>query len=167
MTVDNRQSTIGNAGDAIANSEDFKALRDARAAERVVLPKLGKAVLLRRPTPMWFLFRGQLPTSLASRFQDGPSGGINTMEDFQALANWVVPLLSYVFVEPRLSLDPGAGEISPDLLDIEDASFVIRWAVGEIQASGGEGSVDDLRPFRGEPQPPAAGSGGGDLGMPA
>jgi len=153
---------------SIAKPQDFEALRDATPAERVVLPKLGKAVLLRRPTPMWFLFRGQLPATLAARLQGGPAS-LGAMEDFQALLNWAVPLLSHIFVEPRLSLHPAAGEISPDLLDIEDASFVIRWAVGEIQGAGngGEGLTNDLRPFRGEPEPVAVGAGGGDLGMPA
>jgi hypothetical protein len=153
---------------SIAKPADFQALRDSTPAERVVLPKLGKAVLLRRPTPMWFLFRAQLPATLAVRLQDGV-GSLNTVEDFQALVHWAVPLLSHVFVEPRLSLDPGADEISPDLLAVEDASFVIRWAVGEIEVSGngGQGSVNDLRPFRGEPEPAAASAGGRDLGMPA
>ncbi len=151
----------------IARAEDFLALRDAATAERVVLPKLGKAVLLRRPTPMWFLFRGQLPATLAGRLQDG-SASFNTVEDFQALATWVVPLLSHVFVEPGLSLHPGAGEISPDLLDIEDASFVIRWAVGEVTSEGGNAlSVGDLAEFRGGPASTASGAGGRDLGMPA
>lgn len=150
----------------IATPDDFKTLRDAQAVVRVVLPKLGKAVLLRRPTPMWFLFRGQLPVTLAGHLQGG-FASLNTLEDFQALASWVGPLLSYVFVEPRLSIDPAAGEITPDLLDIEDAAFIIRWAVGEIQGSGGQGSVNDLRPFRGEPESAASSAGGGDLGMSA
>lgn len=152
----------------IAKPEDFRALRDSTPAERVVLPKLGKPVLLRRPTPMWFLFRGQLPATLAGRLQGGVTG-LNALEDFQALVNWAAPLLSHVFVEPRISLEPIAGEISPDLLDIEDAAFVIRWAVGEIDTAGkgGQGSANDLRPFCGGPEPVAAGSGGGHVGMPA
>ncbi len=152
----------------IAKPEDFRALWDRTPAERVVLPKLGMAVLLRRPTPMWFLFRGQLPVTLAARLQSG-GASLGTIEDLQALADWIVPLLAHVFVEPKLALHPGPGEISPDLLDIEDASFVIRWAVGEVTGleDGGQGITNDLRPFRGEPESVAAGAGGGDLELPA
>lgn len=152
----------------IAKPEHFRALCDSTPAERVILPKLGRTVLLRRPTPMWFLFRGQLPATLATRLQSG-AVNLSTVEDFHALAEWIVPLLSHVFVEPKLTLDPGPGEISPDLLDIEDASFVIRWAVGEITGSegGGRDLANDLRPFRGERESVAAGSGGGDVELPS
>lgn len=130
----------------LATVDDFRQAAFATKVEpeRVVLPKLGKAVLLRRPTPMWFLFHGQLPTSLAARIQGGQVS-IETPEELKALAEWMVPLLEEVFIEPRLRLRPGPGEISPDLLDIEDANFVIRWAVGEVTSDN-----RDLADFRGE-----------------
>ncbi|HEV2178565.1 MAG TPA: hypothetical protein VGW33_15370 [Terriglobia bacterium] len=143
----------------IASAEDFREANGRGEPERVVLPKLGRAVLLRRPTPMWFLFHGQLPTSLAARAQNGGPGAgsafVQTAEDLRALADWMVPLLQEVFVQPRLSTNPGPGEISPELLDMEDANFVIRWAVGEIQGTGdrgqgtgGAGPTNDLGAFR-------------------
>jgi len=143
----------------VASADDFRQAAGQGTVERVVLPKLGRAVLLRRPTPMWFLFHGQLPTSLAARAQNGGPGPgsafVQTAEDLRALADWMAPLLQAVFVEPRLSMNPGPGEISPELLDMEDANFVIRWAVGEVQGtgervqgSGGAGPANDLGTFR-------------------
>ena len=139
----------------LASAEDFRSAASARGApETVVLPKSGLKVLLRRPSPMWFLFRGLLPASLAARL-DGAGGRIGRADDLRALAEWMVPLLQEVFVEPRLALEPGPGEISPDLLDLDDAGFVIRWAVGEVASEAG-----DLAGFR-EQRPSAARGAGG------
>lgn len=78
------------------------------------------------------------------------------------LAEWMVPLLREVFVEPRLTLDPGPGEISPDLLDLEDASFVIRWSVGEVASES-----SDLASFRSQQSSPAGGASGRNVALPA
>jgi hypothetical protein len=145
----------------IATAEDFRQACAALPVERVVLPALGKAVLLRRPQPLWFLFHGQLPASLAARLQ-GSNTGISSPEDLKALADWMVPLLAEVFVQPRLSLHPGPDEIAPEWLDVRDANFIIRWAVGEITSDG-----RDLAPFRRESGAASASSDSPDLGMPA
>lgn len=145
----------------LASSDDFQlAARVRGEPERVVLPKSGLKVMLRRPSPMWFLFRGLLPASLAARVEGGQAR-IETVEDLRALAAWMVPLLGEVFVEPRLALEPGPGEISPDLLDLEDAGFVVRWAVGEVAESG------DLATFRADGSPAAGGAGRGDVALPS
>jgi hypothetical protein len=137
----------------IATSQDFRtALELDHRIERVVLPKLGKAVLMRRPSPLWFVFRGQLPDTLAiagtvSRAEAAPA--IQTVGDAQAMARWIIDLLSEVMVQPRISLSPGPGEIPPDLIADEDLNFIIRWAVGEVASDASEGSVPrDLMPFR-------------------
>lgn len=126
-----------------------------------MLPKSGLKVLLRRPSPMWFLFRGLLPASLAVRLEGGQAR-LETVEDLRALAEWMVPLLGEVFVEPRLALAPGPGEISPDLLDLEDASFVVRWAVGEVASESG-----DLAGFRDDTAPAASGPSRGNVVLPS
>ncbi|MGH9377160.1 MAG: hypothetical protein ACRD1I_00040 [Terriglobia bacterium] len=137
----------------IATSQDFKtAFELDQRVERVVLPKLGKAVLMRRPSPLWFVFRGQLPQTLAlagtiAKADVTPIA--HTPEEAQALARWVVDLLSEVMVQPRISLSPGPGEIPPDLLADEDLNFIIRWAVGEVASEGSNGSpARDLAAFR-------------------
>lgn len=146
------------AKNGFASSDDFLfAARQRGEAECVVLPKSGLKVLLRRPSPMWFLFRGLLPASLAVRLEGGQAG-LETVEDLRALAEWMVPLLGEVFVEPRLALEPGPGEISPDLLDLEDASFVVRWAVGEVASESG-----DLAGFRANGASAAGGAGRGNV----
>jgi hypothetical protein len=146
----------------IASSDDFLfAARLRGQPESVVLPKSGLKVLLRRPSPMWFLFRGLLPASLAVQLEGGHTR-LETVEDLRALAEWMVPLLGEVFVEPRLALEPGPGEISPDLLDLEDASFVVRWAVGEVASES-----SDLAGFRADGSPVAGSPGRGDVALPA
>jgi len=145
----------------LASAEDFQSAARARGeVERIVLPKSGLNVMLRRPSPMWFLFHGLLPASLAARIAAGEVR-IDTVQDLRTLADWMVPLLSEVFVQPRLTLDPGPGEISPDLLDLEDASFVIRWSVGEVAAESG-----DLAAFRSERSSPASGASRRNLALP-
>jgi hypothetical protein len=145
----------------IARAEDIRKAAQARRAEvqapeRVVLPESGYAVVLRRPTPMWFLFHGYLPMSLAARQQAGAGdtevrGTIQTAEEFVEFSKWIVDLLSEVFVGPKLSLNPGDGEISPEWLTEEDVNFIIRWAVGEVTAEGsGASGVRDLAEFRGK-----------------
>lgn len=137
----------------IATSQDFKTAFDLdQRVERVVLPKLGKPVLMRRPSPLWFVFRGQLPLTLAiagavAKADAQPAA--HTPQEAQALAAWIVDLLSEVMVQPRISLSPGPDEIPPDLIADEDLNFIIRWAVGEVANEGGNGSpARDLAPFR-------------------
>ena len=146
----------------LASAEDFQSAAQARGeVERIVLPKSGLNVMLRRPSPMWFLFHGLLPASLAARIAAGETR-IDTVEDLRTLADWMVPLLREVFVQPRLTLDPGPGEISPDLLDLEDASFVIRWSVGEVAGESG-----DLAAFRNNRSSPTGGASGRNVALPA
>jgi len=162
----------------IAKPEHFRqaaqARKESERLERLVLPKSQYAVVLRRPTPMWFLFHGHLPLSLAAR-QSGGEGGatIQTAEEFVQFSRWMVDLLTEVFAGPKLSLHPGPDEISPEWLDEDDVNFIIRWAVGEVAAAGsasGAGTASghhDLARFRDESRPAAAGAGGGNVPLPA
>ena len=160
----------------VATAEDFRTAAAASKAppERVVLPKLGRAVLMRRPAPMWFIFRGRLPQSLAIRAfpqalgPGGPSAGSDSagasaLEELALLADWIIALLEEVLVEPRVSRDPGPDEITPEMLDAEDVNFIIRWAYGEV----GSEARDDLAPFRPERPVAAARAGGPDVVLPA
>jgi len=150
----------------IATEEDFKRAAAAQACtDRVVLPKLGKAVLLRRPSPMWFVFRGRLPQSLAANlFSSDGQNAASTVEELNVLADWIGALLREVMVQPRVSTEPGPGEIAPELLDVEDVNFIIRWAYGEV---GHDCHRDDLAAFRGQRESAVAGPGGRNLVMPA
>lgn len=153
---------IKHGENGVASAQDFQLAANARGTpERLILPKSGLKVVLRRPNPMWFLFHGLLPASLAARVEGG-TARIESVEDLRALADWMVPLLTEVFVEPRLSLEPSPGSISPDLLDLEDATFVIRWAVGEVASESG----GDLATFRDERTPAVVGASRGDVALP-
>ncbi|MDE3180388.1 MAG: hypothetical protein KGM47_12105 [Acidobacteriota bacterium] len=136
----------------IATAEDFRTALDCgRTVERVLLPKLRKPVLMRRPSPLWFIFRGQLPQALAlpaAGCEEANRGG-QTDEDVLTLTHWIFDLLREVMVQPRISLSPGPGEIPPDLIADEDLNFIIRWAVGEVVSDGSDDSATgDLTSFR-------------------
>jgi hypothetical protein len=139
----------------LATVQDFKAARELEShVERVTLPSLGKAGLMRRPSPLWFIFHGSLPATLAARATgvDG-EGSVQTADDIQAVARWVTDLLGEVLVQPRVSLAPGPGQISPDWIADEDLNFIIRWALGEVALDG-----SDLASFRGKPESRVAGA---------
>ena len=131
----------------LATAEDFQ-LRKAKATKKtiedVTLPESGLTVRLARPSPMWFMIHGLLPASLAARLSGG-STTIETVDDLRALSSWMVPLLLETFVSPALSLNPGPGQIAPEVLGIADATYVVKWALGETVASDGSGP-GDFRP---------------------
>ncbi len=132
----------------MATAADFKAARELKCnpAERVALPGLGKAVLLRRPTPEWFMFHQIVPAALAARASRRAPDGKATQEESIASIAFIHDLLIETFVAPRLSLSPGPGEISPDLIDDGDLKFVIDWATGAASSDGTR-----LDTFRGKP----------------
>jgi hypothetical protein len=144
----------------IASAEDFrKAIQASRFEEpvRVILPKCGLAVKLRRPEPAWMLFQGRLPKWFAARMAE--EGGIKPemADGLGALADSIRTVLQEVFIEPRLAVNPSPSEISPAWLDSEDIIFIIRWAARGVEADRA-GFVG----FRGERGDPDARAGGGD-----
>jgi hypothetical protein len=173
MVVDNRESPTNNG---IATAADFRRAAEDSAfepAERIVLPKSGLAVILRRPKPVAFtLFAAGLPSSLAARVKAGDAGtDPASVEDLVALSRFWTGVLEQMFVQPKLSLVPGLHEIHPTWIPDEDANFLIRWAAGEITnaglhaSPGGEGSVD-LAPFCTQREPPLTRASGGDVALP-
>jgi len=146
----------------IATAEDFKAVMEFGPAERVTLPKLGKPVLLRRPSPMWMLFNGRLPVTLAAK-QAGAQAGKANVEEIMSSAQWMFHLLQNVMVKPRCVMNPVASdEISPDMMQMEDVVFIMGWAAGE--------EVDEARSlstFREERSAADAGPTGGAVALPA
>jgi hypothetical protein len=173
MVIDNRESPISNG---IATAADFRrAAKDSafEPEERIVLPKSGLAVILRRPKPVAFtLFAARLPRSLAARVQAGGTGSEPaSVDDLVALSRIWTGVFQEMFVEPKVSLTPGPNEIHPTWIPNEDTNFLIRWAAGEITSAGpqanpgGEGSVD-LAPFCTEREPPVTRASGGDVALP-
>ncbi len=146
----------------LASPEDFQTCRARARVERVALPKLGKAVLMRRPAPLWFVFHHCLPQTLAVRVAGQSPGTPQDPADVPKVAQWVTELLAEVMVQPRVSLTPGRDEISPDLIADEDLNYIIRWAVGEV-VSEEPSSVIDLAPFRDKQTPAAARASGSNV----
>lgn len=127
----------------VATAADFRAAQEIeRNIERVVLPKLGKAVLMRRPAPSWFIFRGKFPATIAAGVGESREPTASS-EELQQYAKWTCELLDQVMVKPRISLAPGPEEIGPDMISDEDLTFIIRWAIGAVAPDG-----RDLNEFR-------------------
>ena len=115
----------------IATAADFEQLMEFSEPQRVILPKLGKPVMMRRPTPMWMMFHGRLPMTMAAKMAR-TNGETNKAEDIVESAEWMFRLANAVMVQPRCVMEPnGSNEISPDMIHLEDMLFIMRWAVGE------------------------------------
>lgn len=132
----------------IASAEDFaQAVRsDESAPELVTLPSLQKKVLLQRPSPLWFMYNGRLPVTMAAKMAKTGSDTASKAEEMVESAAWMFKLLNKVMIKPRCVMEPaGRYEISPDMMDLNDVLFIMRWSAGE--------EVDEansLTTFRGE-----------------
>ena len=138
----------------IATAEDFKAVMEFGPDQKVLLPKLQKHVLLRRPSPMWMLFNGRLPVTMAAKMAQTASDSKQAVSDMVESAQWMFHLLNHVMVKPRCVLEPmSSNEISPDMIDMEDAVFIMGWAAGE-EVDG----TRSLNTFRDERSAPDVGA---------
>lgn len=138
----------------LATPADFRNLiKDEEAFEPatyVTLPKSGLEVLLRRPRPIAYTLLGvPLPaiSTFAPREKDGLTpefqppapmvqAGRENSEERANLARWTGALWGKVFVQPRLSMSPGADEIHPSWIPKEDKDFIWDWINGEEKYSG-------------------------------
>jgi hypothetical protein len=128
----------------VATAEDFRAAAEFEPPEPVILPAMKKTLILRRPKPSYFVrMRQQLPQSIAARVQDAQPKQL-TPDEWVAMSKFWTQLFIDVFVNPRISTQPGDGGINPNnLVEMEeDTAFLFRWIGGEI--SGGA----DLASFR-------------------
>jgi len=141
------------SNNGIARAEDFrKAAEELNPPERVVLPKSGLPVLLRRPTSFacWLLDErlAQLEASgLWSEYRDTMKAAVMA-----------------AMVAPKLSLAPREGEIHPNSLPEDDQKFILRWARGLVTRDGTDLVEKFFREQRDRAQ---AGAGGGDVALPA
>lgn len=128
----------------IARLEDFRraALANENAPEPLTLPKSGLTILVRRPTPQWYLFKGRLPSSLAAIVQgQQPKAPLSREDDDAALA-WINTLLAKVIVEPRELLD------NLDVLETPDRNAIVGFAHGVLAPGEGGEAAGDLESFR-------------------
>jgi len=141
------------SSNGIASAEDFKrAAEQMNPPERVVLPKSGLAVLLRRPTTLAVCMMDERLAALEA------AGQILKRRDL--LREAVVAAV----VQPKLSLQPGPGEIHPNDLPQADQTFIVRWVRGYI-APDGTDLVEEF--FRESGKSAGAGAGGGNPALPA
>ena len=145
---------------SIATAADFRKLAEDGAFEeprRVVLPKSGYGVVLRRPTKFyWALRRSAWPRELREKL-DLVAAGVRpelSAEETLLLVREDQQMLNEAFVDPKPSLDPGSMQFDPNWLPKEDAEFILRYLRGQILANG-----QDLDTFRRSESEPAEGSG--------
>lgn len=152
MSKKDREAAKSNG--SVATFEDFRKSREFEPTEMVLLPKLGKNVKLRRPTPLWFMLHDNVPVSLSRpRGEDGTNAPPLSFGDVKTSAQWLKEVLQATMVEPRCT------EELLDLIDIEDALFISRWAHGEFVS--GEGTeTKSLSSFRRERELPSGGPHG-------
>jgi hypothetical protein len=121
----------------IASAQDFKkAAEHSNPPERVILPKSGLPVLLRKPNPLGALLLAEELRTIGPFDQASAENRVR----FVSLRACAVREL---VVSPKLSLTPGPGEIDPNWLPQEDAQFLLDWSLG-IPAS------PDAREFPGK-----------------
>lgn len=125
-----------------SSAAEFRELAEFEPEVLVPLPSGAKATL-RRPRPLYFMrVRKGLPQSLAARVQ-GVEPTQPTDEELVATAKFWVRVWTDIFVNPRVAENPGADEIDPQWIQLKDAEFIMRWAVGEVASDG-----SDLAAFR-------------------
>jgi hypothetical protein len=141
----------------VATAEDFRALAKSKEAEAEIikLPTSGLRILVKRPTPSWFLFRGRMPQGLAARSAANQSNPQISASEIVELSEWIVALLEKTVIKPKICRNPKMDEIGPDEIPDEDLRFIIRYAQGEVAAEG-----SDLESFRGNGKSPALSSNG-------
>lgn len=139
----------------LATAEDFKKLAEKRLeeAERITLPS-GLEVMLRRLPPQWLIFRGKFPGTLA---ENGSPSRVHApdLAEVREMGDYILQVLGMVMVAPKVALTPKNGEVSPELISDEDLSFILRYGLGEVAPGG-----SDLKTFRGQRKPAAAGTDG-------
>ena len=150
---------------SIASATDFRKLAEENAFEeprRVVLPKSGFRVLLRRPTKFyWALRRSGWPRELREKL-DLVGVGVRpelTAEETLLLVREDRQMLNEAFVDPKPSLEPGSTQFDPNWLPKDDAEFIMKYLRGQVLANG-----QDLETFPGgEPGHPQGSGGDGAL----
>jgi hypothetical protein len=124
----------------------------------------GMVIRARRPDPSQLLLWGHLPLGLAAEVGQAARAGRTSDEgspdNQQLLASLALSrdLLLYCCVEPRISLTPSRDEIHPKDVPLEDALFLLRWAMRREEAGalrgfcnqradvGSDGSGEVVRP---------------------
>jgi hypothetical protein len=152
-------------GKRIATADDFRRLAEAGAFEeprRVVLPKSGYGVVLRRPTKFyWALRRSAWPRELREKL-DLVGVGVRpelTAEETLLLVREDRQMLNEALVDPKPSLEPGSTQFDPNWLPKEDAEFILKYLRGQVLANG-----QNLETFSGgEPGHPEGSGGDGAL----
>jgi len=134
----------------IGTAADFKQLAEAAAwtePERIVLPGSGLAVMIRRPTLMYFrLRRSAWPEGLIEKLEVAALAKQSpelTTEERLFMIREDVQLIQQAFVQPRMELHPGPDAIDPNWLTAQDSQFIMKFLGGEVLADG-----TDLEAFR-------------------
>ena len=147
--------------DKFSTPGEIRALAVANswtAAERVVLPKSGFALFLRKPTRWyWSLRRAEWPAEMRERLDASAENGSDdqlTKEDIRFWLQEEDQMAIQAFVEPKASANPDFNSIDPRWLPDEDRVFIRQYLGGQVSADG-----THLATFSGGERKDAADSG--------
>ena len=92
-----------------------------------------------QPSPEWWIREvGRLPQSMAARVIGIPVNGDGmTAETLIEFAKWSSRILETVVIKPKIRLEPKSDdEVAANIITDDDLKFLIRFAGGEVTATG-------------------------------
>ena len=135
---------------ALERSTEASSWKRSNQPELHELPDSGNVALLRRPSVLEMLRKGEIPNPLLDAALQAAQG--EPLSDYGEAAEFLSVMVASAFVEPRCLLDgePGDGEIALEWLADKDRQYVLAWV---------QEGLAGLAPFR---QDGAGARDGGD-----
>jgi hypothetical protein len=140
----------------IAKPEDFRAVFERANVERVVLPKSGLAVMLRRLPVFTVLRIDREGTELQAKIKEAKPEETKN-EDIIAYSDWLAATLERVFVQPQFSAVPKPETLQLGDILTDDLKYIFRWLRGEVFSAVDSGQGTMNREGSGNPLASTAG----------
>lgn len=148
----------------IGSVEDFRRQAEQEAWEapvKIILPKSGLGVTVRRPRPLaYLLVPHPIPDSVTVKA--GIAGSVEAAnlspEERAAMTHAADEVLCAAILEPKFAINPGPEAVDPRWLPDDDKLFLWQWIGGEVSGDG-----RSLVAFRPEPGPVSGGARGADV----
>lgn len=118
-----------------SSASEFKKRRQQKQTPTELHLPSGLVITARRPAPSWFLFHASLPRTIVD---PEPDQSLASIEEVVRISEWIRALLSEVVISPKISLNPGPDEITPEDIEDADLNFIVEWAKGEVKEVNGE-----------------------------
>jgi len=127
----------------IVSAAEVRGLVEAQSwtePERVVLPKSGFALMLRKPTRWyWMLRRAEWPVDMREQIDAAAGKGEADTLSKDVITLWLKEqdaMAIQAFVQPKASANPDFNSIDPRWLPDEDREFIRMYLGGQVDANG-------------------------------